>query len=462
MRDLTQGSITAHLLSMAAFIGASLVFQTLYFLIDLYFVSRLGNAAIAGVSAAGTIAFLIMGATQLVGVGAMSLAAQAVGRKDDADANLVVNQAMSLSLLLSTLTLMLGYSFADAALGGIAADAETATAARAYFHAFLPALALMFPGAALGAALRATGVVQAPMLVQTLALALNALFAPLLIAGWGTGFALGVTGAGLASTIASLIGFSALLILFPRTQTLARLKPRSLAPKLKVWTRIVAIGLPSSGEVLLMFPVMALIYWLIRDFGPHAQAGFGVGSRIMQSILMPAMAVALAAAPIAGQNFGAGRFDRVRETFWRAALIGSTIMLFLSMICQLRPEILIRLFTDDPAASAVAATYLRISSWNFVGVGLVFACSSMFQGLGDTRPSLVSSALRLVTFAIPAIWLSQRTDASLESIWWASVASIALQALTSLVLLQLQFRKALGRPHWKEPARPDTAAQAQR
>ena len=125
MQDLTQGSITRHILSMAVFIGLGLIFQTLYFLVDLYFVSRLGSAAIAGVSAAGVSSFLVMGFTQLVGVGAMALISQAIGRKDEAAANLTSAQALSMSLLFSAVTLVLGYTVALNVVGNVAADAAT-------------------------------------------------------------------------------------------------------------------------------------------------------------------------------------------------------------------------------------------------------------------------------------------------------------------------------------------------
>ena len=116
MRDLTEGPIAGHLLSMAAFIGISLIFQTMYFVIDLYFVSRLGSAAIAGVSASGNVFFLALAASQLISIGVMATVAQAVGKKDEAEANLFSDQAISMSLLFGAVMLVLGYAF-----GGIAA-----------------------------------------------------------------------------------------------------------------------------------------------------------------------------------------------------------------------------------------------------------------------------------------------------------------------------------------------------
>src|SRR6185312_9207433 len=269
-------------------------------------------------------------------------------------------------------------------------------------------LALMFPTAALGSALRGAGVVRPTMVLQTMTVLLNAALAPVLIAGWGTGLPLGVTGAGLATTISVALGFVGLWVIFPRVQKFVTLEGKTMRPQLKQWGRIVGIGLPSAGEFFLMFVIFAVIYWVIRGFGPHAQAGFGVGMRIMQATFLPVMAVAFAVAPIAGQNFGAGLADRVRHAFRDAALICSALMLLMTLFVQWRPEALLAPFTSDPQALAVAEDYLRIASWNFVASGVVFTCSSMFQGLGDTRPSLIASASRLVTFALPAILIAHR------------------------------------------------------
>jgi putative MATE family efflux protein len=457
MRDLTKGPITGHLLGMAAFIAVGLIVQTLYFLVDLYFVSHLGKAAIAGVSSAGAAWMLVMAGSQLIAVGALAMISQAIGRKDDGEANLVFNQSMGMSLAAAALTLVLGYGLGPAAMTRLGADAATAEAARTYLCWFLPSLALMFPMGAIGTALRAAGVAGPPMVIQTLTVLLNAALAPVLIAGLGTGRPLGVAGAGLASTLAVAAGLVALTLLYRRMQARLTLDRKLMAPRLKLWGRVAGIGLPASGEFALMAVIMSVVYGVIRGYGAEAQAGFGVGARVMQSIFLPAMAVSFAAAPIAGQNFGARLPERVRLTFRQTALIGSVIMLALTGLCQLRPEILVAPFAADPAAAKVAVDYLRIASWNFVATGLVFACSGMFQALGDTRPAFLSSASRMLTFVVPALWLAQRPGVPLEDFWRLSVASVFMQAALSFVLLRIVLNRKLARAVEAEPAQAAAA-----
>jgi Na+-driven multidrug efflux pump len=214
-------------------------------------------------------------------------------------------------------------------------------------------------------------------------------------------------------------------------------------PQLKVWKRMLDVGLPAGGEFALMFIYMAVIYWVISGFGPAAQAGFGIGSRIMQSIFMPAMAIAFAAGPIAGQNFGAGRGARVRETFVKAVMLNTVVMVFVTAFLQWKPEILVGFFTSESDATEVGATFLRAISWTFIAQGVVFTCSGMFQGLGNTMPAMLSSGIRLAVFVPLAVWLSAQQTFRLDEVWWLSVTTVWLQAGASYLLLRHQFKRRL-------------------
>jgi putative MATE family efflux protein len=392
--------------------------------------------------------YITMSIAQLVGVGSLSLISHAVGRKDQADAQLVFEQALSLGLLIAALFLALGYAAGGWAVSQIASDDGTAQEARTYLFWYLPALASMFVNAAMGSALRASGVVGIPTMIQSATVVINAILAPVLVMGFLTGHPMGVAGAGLASSIAALFGAGAFAVTFNRSQKYMHLHS-SLHPKWAVWKRIIAIGLPATGEFALIFITTAVAYWAIRGFGPQAQAGYGIGARTMQAVFLPAMAVAFATGPIAGQNFGARHAQRVRDTFRHAAIMGAGIMFAVTLLCQISPHVLVAPFSNDPAVIAAATEFLRIASWNFVAVGLTFCCSGMFQALGDTRPALISSGSRLLTYVVPAVWLAGQPWAALHDFWYLSLASIMVQALTSYLLLrrQLHHKLRLFEPH---------------
>ncbi len=439
MRDMTEGSIPKHLLRLAAPIAAGMMFQTLYYLVDLYFVSRLGEAAIAGVSTAGNLQFITIALTQVLGVGTMTLIAHAVGRRDPDDANLVFNQSLALAALCGGATLIGGYLLIGPYMRTLGADAATVAAGTAYLRWFVPGMALQFALVSMGSALRGTGIQAPTMVVQIIVVVLNAILSPILIVGWGTGHPLGVVGAAVATSFSIAVGVVLMTIYFRRLEKYVGFHRHLLRPRLAVWWRMLRIGLPPGGEFALMFVYLGVIYWVIRHFGASAQAGFGIGSRVMQAIFMPAMAIAFAVAPVAGQNVGAGHQDRVKKTFRSAALIGASVMLVLSLLCHIRPELLVRAFSTDPDVLAVGGEFLAIISWNFVASGIIFTCSGMFQALGNTIPSLLSSASRIVSFAVPALWLSTRPGFELRHLWYLSVATVLLQMTISLLLVRREL-----------------------
>src|SRR5262245_49838582 len=135
---------------MAAPIAAGMLFQTLYYLVDLYFVGRLGDAAIAGVGSAGNITLVVIGMTQVLSVGSVALVSQAVGQKDQARANLVFNQSLALSAIAAAVTLAAGYAIAGAYARTMASDAATAAAGLSYLEWYIPSLAMQFGQVAMG------------------------------------------------------------------------------------------------------------------------------------------------------------------------------------------------------------------------------------------------------------------------------------------------------------------------
>jgi putative MATE family efflux protein len=421
-----------------------MIFQTLYYIVDLYFVSHLGEVAIAGVGAAGNIVFLVIALTQVINAGTMSLLSQAVGRKDRASANLVFNQSAALAGATALGVLVLGYPLSKAYMTAVGANQATVDAGTTYLACFLPGLALQFMLATMGASLRATGLVKPTMIVQAVSVALNIVLAPIMIAGWFTGHPLGVAGAGYASSIAIAVGTLLMLAYFLRLETYVRFVVSEWRPRIAVWRRLLTIGLPAGGEFAFLFLYTAIIFALIRHFGDVAQAGFSIGNRLTQAIFLPGMAIAFAAGPLAGQNFGAGEVARVRATLRASVMLCSAVMVPLTLFCQLRPEWLVHVFTQDPAVVEQGRLFLRIISWNFVATGIIFSCSAMFQGLGNTVPSLLSTGSRLVTFALPAAWMSTWPHFRIEDVWYLSVATVTLQAATSLFLVQREFRRKFG------------------
>jgi putative MATE family efflux protein len=333
-----------------------------------------------------------------------------------------------------TFTLRRGYTT------WLSADEATASFSLRYLNWFIPAMALQFALVAMGAALRGLGDMKVPTVIQISTVLLNIVLAPVLMFGWGTGHPFGVAGAATASFVAVGFGCIAFTGYFLRAGSDLRFHPADWPPRLTIWWNMLKVGLPVGGEFALMTVYLVFVYGLIRPFGAAAQAGFGIGARVMQSLFLPSVAIGFAAAPVAGQNFGAGHTSRVRDTFHSAAAMSVLVMVILTMLCKIAPASMVRIFSADPAVVAFGSEYLRIISWNFVASGLVFVSSSVFQGIGNTLPSLSSSVMRVVIFAVPAYMLSRQPGFEMDEIWYLAVATVFVQAGVNILLLHRELR----------------------
>jgi putative MATE family efflux protein len=328
--------------------------------------------------------------------------------------------------------------------GMLGADGRTAEMAVDYLTWFIPAMALQFAMVSMGAALRATGNFQPGMIVSTATVVLNMIFAPFLIFGWVTGVRFGVAGAAVSSLIAVVVGTIWLGCYFVKPSAYLHFQAATWRPQIGLWGQMLKIGLPAGAEFGLMAAYLFVVYAITRPFGAAAQAGFGIGLRLVQAGFMPVVALGFSVAPVAGQNFGARLADRVRKTFTTAALMACGFMSVWAIVCYLVAAPMVRLFSADLQVIAVGEEYLRIVAWTFVASGVIFVASSMFQALGNTLPALAASFARMLLVAVPAIMLSRMPGFELRWIWYLSAATIVVQVTAVLWLLQREFRVRLG------------------
>jgi putative MATE family efflux protein len=442
MEDLTTGSISRHLVKTTSFMLVTMVFQTLYFLVDLYWVGRLGKEAIAGVGIGGNLTFIVLAITQMLGVGTTTLISHAAGRKEQDRAQRVLTQSLLLAAFIGALFVLIVTALRDTYVTSLSPDPVSASAAVAYLSWFIPAMALQFPMVVMAAALRGTGNFRPGMIVQTATVIINIVLAPVLMFGWIGAPQMGVAGVGLASFIAIIVGTVWLAFYFFETASYLRLYPQ-FKPEVGMWGQVLKIGLPAGVEFALIAVYLFVVYTVSRPFGAAAQAGFGIGQRIIQAGFMPIVALGFAVAPVAGQNFGARRAERVRETFKRAVLMAVSVSTVVTLACLFADERMIRFFSSDPGVVAVGAEYLRIIAWGTIASGIVFVNGSMFQAMGNTLPPLIASFTRILVVAIPSVLLARLPGFELRWVWYLSVAATILQVGMNLLLLRREFRLRL-------------------
>jgi putative MATE family efflux protein len=454
MQDLTTGPITRHLLKTTSFMLVTMVFQTLYLIIDLYWVGKLGTQAVAAVALAGNWTFVVMSLSQMLGVGTTALVSHAVGAKDLDRGLLIFNQSQVLASLTGLAFLIGGLLIATPYANSMGADPVTASYTRNYLLWFVPAMALQFLLVAMGSALRATGNFKPGMYVGAGSVIINMILAPFLIFGWVTGRSFGVAGAAMASLIAVAIAIVWMATYFRAQHTFLRIDTRTWRPRLDIWKRVLGIGMPTGFEFAMTAAQIMIVYAALRPFGAAAQAAYGVGARVVQALFMPTVALGFAVAPVAGQNFGARLADRVRATFKDAAWMAVAVMAVFAAFCTAFARPLIDIFTNDAEVLKIGSEYLRIVAINFVPSGITFVTSSMFQAMGYTLPSLISSGLRLLMVAIPVLLLQRLPSFDLHWIWYIGVTAAFIQMVISLFFLRQQFAQRLSFAETQAPAVP--------
>lgn len=437
---MTAGKVRAHVVRMMMFVLAGMMVQTLYALVDIYWVGRLGKEAVAAVALSSNLMFVSLAVTQMLSVGCVALVSQAAGKKEHEEVQRLFNQAQSLATWAGLAFLVIGLSLSGTYARKLSGDPVTAELASTFLRLFIPALSLQFTMVGLGSALRGIGDMKPGLIAQMASVLLNMVLAPFLIFGWIGGHPLGVTGASLATLLSTAAAVAGLALYLRRGGTFLRLRLSDWRPHLRTWRTMIGIGLPAGAEFLLMSITMGVIYLVTRPFGAQAQAGFGIGSRLMQAGFMPAVAISFSAAAVVGQNYGSRAFGRVREVFRESVKLTLLFMIFFTVVCQLLPGRLVALFSSDPQVIFAGVDYLKTISWAYVGNGIVFVSAGVFQGLGNTWPSLFASSLRAVAFVVPVVLLSIRPGFSMHTIWIVSIMAVALQFTVQQGLLRRELR----------------------
>lgn len=428
--------IFGNLVRLAVPIMLANLSQMMYNLADAFFLGRLGREAVA----AAAIAFNLVMFVVVVGLGlanaGTTLIAQSIGAGRGDRANFYLGQ--------TTLVLMVGavlFSFLMTAFGPqilqlmqVPPDAFSETLV--YTRIVFAALPLMFMSFVLQAAMQGVGDSVTPLIVQLIAVTLNVALDPLLIFGVGPFPRLEVAGAAVATVIARGLGSIIALTILLRGRSGLRLRPRDLKPDRQGLGVLLRIGLPASlgqGVSALGFTVLQGV---VNSFGSAVIAAFGIGSRITNLFIMPAIGLSRATSALVGQCLGA-------EQYWKARAVvryaTRSILVFITLGMTLTffyGHSFVRFFVNDPEVIAHGAVMFRIISASVITFALLTVMFGAFEGGGYTKPVMYLSVLRLWGLRVPLAWLfSLRLGFGPNGIWMAMfVSNLVTSALGMGVL----------------------------
>ena len=434
--NLTEGPIFITLIRLAVPITISMVMFTVYLIVDLFFVGRLGAEAVAALSISSNAFFIHLGFSTVLGTGGMALIAQAFGRKDYDYAANVFKQSIIMALMIGVIEATTGLLIAPAYIKFFGGTGKSLLWGIQYFQIFSISFFFMILLYTVGSCFRGMGDTKTPMIIMLQANVLNILLDPLLIFGWMGLPPMGVRGAALASLISHIYagGIYGYVIFFKGFHIDIKGKWKLSAGIIR---KSLFIGIPSGMNHFLLAANLLITYRVISEYGTSAIASIGIGFRILQAIYIPVIAVASAMAAIIGQNFGANKYERITGTLGRALLVSMIFMLFCTAACRLFPRYLIGIFSSHPDVIRFGVIYLKIFSLGFVAVAAIMVTGAVFQGLGKTYPSLVGAVLDTILFAGLVFSLPVYFNWGVGSIWWIKVTTAAIEM--ALVALWLKY-----------------------
>ncbi|WAS87273.1 MULTISPECIES: MATE family efflux transporter [unclassified Corallococcus] len=436
-QDLTQLPLGRAIFLLAVPMVLEMCMESVFAVVDVAFVGRLGAEAVATVGLTEGILTIIYAAGMGLSIGATAMVARRIGEKDAERAARTAVQAIGLGVVISTVLAVAGIVFARpmmAALGGSPWVLEHGVGYTRVMMGGVVSILLLF---LINAIFRGAGDAAIAMRVLMLANGLNIVLAPCLIFGWGPFPEMGVVGAAWATTLGRSAGVVYQLYRLMRSN--GRLQVRREHVSLEPATMLAMLRLSGAGMVqaLVTTSSWVVLVRIVSSFGSTALAGYTIAIRITMFALMPAWGLGNAAATLLGQSMGAGDPDRGAKAVWLAGRYNLMVLGTIGVAFFIFAHPLLGAFTTDPAVVDTGATALRIFSLSFLSCAYGMVITSAFNGAGDTRtPTLIDLGC-LWALELPLAWvLAHPVGLGVVGAYWAVPAAFAVMSVVGIVLFR--------------------------
>jgi putative MATE family efflux protein len=435
--DLTRGAIVPKLAALAGPLVAGNILQTVYNLVDMFWVGWLGAEAVAAVSIVFPTQWLLISMAMGVTIAGAALVSQWTGADQPEQAAFAAAQTLVLAGAVSTLLATIAYLGRFALLDLLGATDALFEPTLAYVSIIFWSVPFTFIFFAFRSALRGVGDTVRPMYLAIGSNVFNMVLDPLLILGIGPFPALGVAGAAWATLISrALVAGIGIWLLFGGRIALT-LKVKQLVPDWSTIAQLLRVGVPGGLDgAARSFAAVAIVAMVTR-FGPEATAAYGIGIRVMSLVWTVSGAVGQAVAAGVGQNLGANELRRAARVAW-SGMLGTFLVVGLAGVsAALLAPVIVGVFVSNPEAIAEGTRFLRISGWGFGFGGALMVIQGAFHGAGRTGYSMTLSVLNRWLLRMPiAILLAWSLNLGARGLWWSFLISDVTAFLIGTVWLQ--------------------------
>ncbi len=409
-----------------------------YSIADTYFVGQLGTLQLAAIGFTFPVAFTMVAIGLGVGIATSSVLARLLGTGDRGAVQRITTHALLLGALLGLALLVIGLATIEPVFLALGADERTLPLIREYMRPYYFGSVLFVLPMVGNFSLRAMGDSKVPAVILSLSAIVNIVLDPLLIFGlWGFP-RLELQGAAIATVLANAVTVVASLTILYRRERMICWRYVNVDDLWDSWRRLLHIAIPATATNLLLPVTFAAITAMVAVYGPEAVAGFAVASRLESVVLIVIFAVQASVGPIVGQNYGAGRLDRVRGAISLSNRFLLIYSLVFAAILFMFARPMAGLFDENAVVVETATAYLRIVPITFGAFGLMMIALGSFNSLGRPMPPAILTFVKFFIVYLPLAWTLSRLM-GITGIFWANAVSHVLLGIASAVWL----RKAL-------------------
>lgn len=442
---MTQTPIPRLILSLAIPTILSMLITSIYNLADTFFVGQISTSASGAVGVVSSLMAIIQALGFMLGHGAGSVISRSLGNQDTSTATRFASTSFFTALLFGTLLAGGGLATLPGFMRLLGSTETILPHACAYAQPILLAAPFMMASLVFNNILRYEGKANLAMVGLVTGGVLNMLLDPLLMFAFG----LGTAGAGIATALSQCISFCILLFMFLSGRTVSRLRLSAFTRSVSEFGTILATGAPSFGRQGLNSIGGMLLNVAASSYGDAAVAGMSIVSRIFMFILSVAVGIGQGFQPVAGFNYGARKYRRVRQAALFTIASSACLLTVIICLCWCNGDTLIRLFRDDPAVTAVALPAFRYQCLAMFLQPVIVVASMMFQSIGKSGRATLLACCRQGFCFIPLILTLPRMYGLVGIEICQPIADI-LTFLVSLPFL-LSFLKELKQMPQEEP-----------
>lgn len=406
LQDYTTGSIRRAVLLLAIPMMLEMGMESVFAIVDIYFVSHLGKHATSTVGLTESVITIVYSLAMGISMAATAMVARRVGEKNAEAATKAGMQAILVALVITILISIPGFIYADDILRLMGAEEVAIKAGTNYTRIMMGGSLVIMLLFLINGIFRGAGDAMMAMKSLWLANICNIILCPLLIRGLGPIPAYGLEGAAMATTIGRGIGVSYQLYHLFNGKRLVRFTLKLLRPDWTVMRSLINIAWPGTLQFLIGSGSWIILASLVVQTGlSDASAGYQIAIRIVLFFILPAWGLSNAAATLVGQNLGAGQPERAQLSVMRTAKYNAIFMGLMSLIFLFLSPYIISFFTREQSVAAYAISAVRIVSAGFLFYGIGMVMANAFNGAGDTRTPTLINLFGFWFFQIPLAWI---------------------------------------------------------